>query len=102
MRRTPLWATLALYPLVAVMLGASISESLFASAYLPDPVLQFLLEYWWAILAAPAVLLTIFFLGHALLNARRLGVGRFLWAAGILLLGPFVVPAYWWKCSDAI
>jgi hypothetical protein len=102
MRRTPAWATLALYPVLAVVLGASTSESLFASADLPGPVLQFLVEYRWAILATPAVLLTIFFLGHVLLNPRRPGVQRYLWAAGILLLGPLVVPAYWWQCSDAI
>lgn len=102
MRRTRPWATLAFYPVVAVMLGAAIPESIFISPGVFAPASEFLAKYWWALLAAPAIVLTLFFTGHALTNANPPGVQRLLWAAGILLLGPIVVAAYWWMCSDAI
>jgi hypothetical protein len=86
---------------MAVVLSVAMPESLVVSPGVPGPAAEFLAKYWWALLATPAIVLTAFFLGHAVANANRPGVQRFIWAAGILLLGPIVVPAYWWVCSDA-
>ena len=101
MRHTPVWAALALYPLVATVVGATVPVSATFAALWSGWWPEFLDEYWWLLVGAPAVVATVFFLAHALASHERLGVRRFAWAAGMLLVGPLVVPAYWWFCSDA-
>lgn len=101
MRRTPAWAGIALYPVVAIAVGICAPDSWNYAAASAGPAISFLALNWWALICAPAILLLLFFVGHALANAKQLGVQRVFWAVGILLLGPLVAPLYWWFCSEA-
>jgi hypothetical protein len=101
MRRSLFWATVALYPLVAVLVGGGASEYSSSAIVGTGPVGEFISAYWWTFLATPAVMALLFFLLHALLSIGTHGLSRILWAVGVLLLGPVVAPVYWWLYSDA-
>jgi hypothetical protein len=101
MRHTTSWAVLAHYPLLVAVVGAFAPESANLAALGAGREVEFLDAHWWVLLGGPAVVALLFFVAHALFSRKRLGVRRFAWAAGMLLLTPVLVPAYWWFCSDA-
>jgi len=99
MRRNVPWGFLAIYSILAMAYAAT------ARVELDDvpvfwPRSEFWLQYWWLFVGGTIIVQLTFFLAHAALN-RRLSVGRrTLWAIGILILGPLVIPLYWWGNSD--
>ena len=101
MRRTPVWAVIALYPLAVTIVGGSAPDSWNSAVVTAGPAVEFLSAYWWLLIGAPAVLVILFFLGHALVSVKKFGVQSLLWAIGMLFLGPLIALLYWWFRSDA-
>lgn len=62
--------------------------------------MAFLTSWWWLLIAVPAITAYLFFLTHAVRKVGKREISG-LWVVGMLVLGPLVVPIYWWRLSDA-
>ena len=99
MRRSLLWGSMALYPLVALayMIPASqVTEG----APFPFPQTPFFVVWWYMLLGLPIAIQTCFFAVHAWQNRRVGHTWRLLWVLAIFFCGVVVTPLYWWFLSD--
>ena len=99
-RRSPLLAALAFYPIVLLAIVSLLPAEPVASAE-ASQLWRFWIQWWWFLLGAPVIVITIFFSVHALRRGPAIGWRRVLWIAGFWLLGPIVFPAYWWLDAHA-
>lgn len=99
MHRSLAWATLALYPLAVVIVGAYVPEE--GSVGLESLFGEFVTKWWWGILVLTALAACLVFVGHALRNSARLRWKRPLWFLAFLVAAPAAVPFYWWWYADA-
>ena len=102
MKRTLPWAILALYPLIGLaalnLLGGPL-ETYVAGQLAVSSLGALVVAYWWPFLVLTEVCVIGFFLVSVLRNRVLPAWRRILWAAGMVLLSVFVVPAYWWRYS---
>ena len=101
MRRSFLWGVFAAYPLLTLPLVAALEESapVPLDSY-PGPVAALLVKYWWVLLFATFALHLGFFVVHALRDQSVRHGRRVIWSTAMLLVGPIVIPAYWWLHSE--
>ena len=103
MKRTVPWAIFALYPLLIISAVNAFGDAI--TAYLSVGAAQsdfaaVLATYWWPLLFATVIVQVAFFVQSALRNRACQRWQRILWSGAILLVGPIVIPAYWWFNSE--
>lgn len=102
MKRSFPWAVLALAPFLVIALAANIPEidEFFATSIPPSALAQFLVEYWWSVVAVAVLLHAIGFAMAAFANRALSLRRRILWSVAMVLGAPLVAPIYWWLHSD--
>jgi hypothetical protein len=87
---------LAWYPLVSVAIISWLHEEPLITPTYSSELWALWDKWWFALFLATVLAVTMFFSMHAWRRRTALGWPRVLWLAGFWLLGPIVLPAYWW------
>ena len=101
MHRSPFLGALAFYPVVALAIITILPETYIAISGDAGALWNFLDMWWFGLVVATVIAVTIFFSVHALRRTAVRWWRRALWLVGFWLLGPIVLPAYWWADSHA-
>lgn len=100
-RRSPVLGAFAFYPLISIAVISSLPDEPSLISADAGPLWTFWTEWWFALFLATVLAVTLFFSVHAWRRRTVLGWRRVLWLAGFWLLGPVMLPAYWWADTHA-
>ena len=100
-RRSPLLGALAFYPLVLLGVISLLPGEPFVASADAGELRRFWAQWGYFLLGAPVIAIMIFFSVHVFRRGAVIGWRRMLWLTGFWLVGPIVLPAYWWFDAHA-
>jgi hypothetical protein len=106
MGRSTFWVPIALLPVAGFLILAFgddlIDKAIGQSATPYNPVLAWIIGYWWFVVMILMCAHMAFFFVHALVNKRLDWTRRLLWALANLVVWPFSTPLYAWFCTENV
>ena len=100
MRRSVLWAVIALLPLAGALLMMAVPDDPNGTPILL-PQTPFIVEHWFLVLASALLAQMLFFAVHAWRNPKVGPNRRMFWVVAIILFAFVATPLYWWHYSES-
>ena len=100
-RHSPILGSLAFYPIAGLAIVTALPEGLFIPPAGAGELWALVVNWWFALFVATVLAVSIFFSVDACRRASVRWWRRALWIVGFWLLGPIVLPAYWWVETHA-
>jgi len=99
--RSPLLGALAFYPIIVLGFISLLPGEPFVASADAGELQRFWVQWWFLLLGAPVIAISVFFSVHAFRRGAAIGWRRVLWLASFWLVGPLALPAYWWLDAHA-